>query len=68
MPKETPVPHVIYHGTVARSACYHGDRVTVPTLLGHANVQTSTQDDRREKHTKKNAVAILHVPYRWRNG
>ncbi len=42
------------------------DLVTVQKLLGHANVQTTAQDDRRGERAKKKGVGTLHVPYRRR--
>jgi hypothetical protein len=42
------------------------DLVTVQKLLGHANVQTIAQDDRRGERAKKRAVGTLQVPYRRR--
>jgi hypothetical protein len=40
--------------------------VTVHKLLGHANVQTTAQDDGRWRRAKKKVVGTLHVPYRRR--
>ncbi len=42
------------------------DLVTVQKLLGHANVQTIAQDDRRGERAKKKPVGTLQVPYRRR--
>jgi integrase len=39
-----------------------GDRVTVPRLLGHANVQTTAQYNRRGKRAKKKVVSNLMFP------
>jgi site-specific recombinase XerD len=44
------------------------DLVTVQKLLGHANVQTTAQYDRRGERAKKKVVGTLQVPYRRRKG
>jgi len=57
MPHVTLVPHVIRTG-----APYNVDPVSVPTLLGHANVETTAHDDHPGEGAKKKAAGTVHVP------
>jgi integrase len=57
-------PHAVQRTVAGDAVDTDVDLVTVQKLLGHANVQTSAQYDRRGERAKKKAVGTLHVPYR----
>jgi hypothetical protein len=57
LPPVTPVPHVIRGGTGGGDVLDTDVHlVTVQKLLGHANVQPTAPDDRRDKRAKKQAI------------
>ena len=43
-----------------------GDVSAAQRRLGHENVQTTMRYDRRAEAAKRNAVILLHLPYRSR--